>query len=365
MRPPAITNAGRGATRTGSRGAPTRKGTTSARKGAAPTRKSVAPERQSGATAGHRRTVSRRSSPSAPRRISGPLAGAGASAGALLGSAVRIPRPAAPRLRPRRSLLTRRAPSGPLPARVLAHVRALPDHSLLDRIVRGRTWIALLGLMLVGIVAMQVEVLKLGASEGRSLQQSAALQSRNELLRASVASLSDDGRIERLAGALGMVMPAPTDVVFLSPNATANANRAADNIQAPDASSFLASLPSTSSADGASGEATGTGDTTGTPATGLDTTTPSVDAATTPLATGAGTPTGATAAVGAGGADTGGTVSSTPTDTVAPSGTPVVGSPTTSATTGAGTTTAPGTASTVSSASAAGGAAIAAGTPAG
>jgi hypothetical protein len=361
MTPPAITNAGRGGTR---RAAPPRQSAASARKSAAPTRQSPPTARQSAATAGHRRTVSRRSSPSAPRRISGPLATAGATAGALLGSAVRIPRPAPPRRRPGRAPVTRRAPSGPLTARVLAHVRALPDHSLLDRIVRGRTWIALLGLMLVGIVAMQVEVLKLGASEGRSLQQSAALQSRNELLRASVASLSDDGRIERLAGALGMVMPAPTDVVFLSPNATANANRAAGNIQAPNASSFLASLPSTSSADGASGDATGTGDVTGTPATGLETSTTSVDAGTTTPATGAGTPTGATAALGADGADTGGTAG-TPTDTVAPAGTPVTGSPTTPPTAGATTTPATGTSPTVSSVSAAGGAAIAAGTPAG
>ena len=63
---------------------------------------------------------------------------------------------------------------------------------------------------------MQVEVLKLGAGIGRSIERGTQLQSRNELLRASVATLADDQRIERLAVGMGMVMPAPTAVSFLS-----------------------------------------------------------------------------------------------------------------------------------------------------
>ena len=135
------------------------------------------------AAAGHRRTVPGRATPSAPRRVSGPVRGRLAP--------------------PRRTTRARRpanAPRPPLTVRAAEFVRALPDHSLLDRILRGRTWIALLGLMLVGIVAMQVEVLKLGASEGRALTQSAALQSKNEMLRATVASESAEQRIEQLAG---------------------------------------------------------------------------------------------------------------------------------------------------------------------
>ena len=36
---------------------------------------------------------------------------------------------------------------------------------------------------------------------GNAIEQATALQSRNELLRANVASLADDQRIERLAAA--------------------------------------------------------------------------------------------------------------------------------------------------------------------
>lgn len=143
--------------------------------------------------------------------------------------------------------------SGPVPAqraerhvapvhdRALDFVRGLPDHSLLDRLVRGRTWILLLGVMLAGIVAMQVEVLKLNASMGRSLALSSTLQSRNEQLRASVSSLSDAQRIERLASGMGMVMPGPTSVSFLDARRVAP-GQAAAAIQRPDATAFESAL---------------------------------------------------------------------------------------------------------------------------
>lgn len=139
-------------------------------------------------------------------------------------------------------------------SKALAGLRSLPDHALLDRLVRGRFWIPLLGVMLAGIVAMQVEVLKLNASIGRSLQRGAALQSQNELLRASVSSLTDGQRIESLAAGMGMVMPAPDAVGFLSAQNGAGAARAAANIHPPDASSFLSLLPS--NGGGATGQPT-------------------------------------------------------------------------------------------------------------
>jgi hypothetical protein len=110
---------------------------------------------------------------------------------------------------------------------------------LLDRLIRGRIWIPLLGLMLAGIVAMQVEVLKLGASMGRSLELNSALSARNASLRESVASLGDDQRIEQLAARMGMVMPPPQAVGFLAARPGGDAARAAANIHQPDSGSFL------------------------------------------------------------------------------------------------------------------------------
>jgi cell division protein FtsL len=145
--------------------------------------------------------------------------------------------------RPRRAASQRHAPLG---SRALAYVRALPDHRLIDRLIHSRGWIPVLGLLLVGIVFMQVEVLKLNANMGRAIQTSTALQSRNELLRQSVATLSDGQRIESLAAKdLNMVMPAPNAPSFLSSPSSANVAAAIANIHAPDAAAFTAALPVT------------------------------------------------------------------------------------------------------------------------
>jgi cell division protein FtsL len=166
----------------------------------------------------HPRTPSRPSAPTRPpRRVSGPTRGRAAAAAS-----------------PRESLA--------LGERALALVRGLPDHSLIDRLVRGRAWIPVLGVLLAGIVAMQVEILKLGASTGRAVEQAATLQTRNEALQANVAGLADDQRIERIAAAQGMVMPSPDSLVFLTARPGAQVGRALSNIQAPDPSGFTSQL---------------------------------------------------------------------------------------------------------------------------
>ena len=161
--------------------------------------------------------------PRIPRRLSGPLRGADSDL-------VRV------RSRPRAST------GSSLTARALASLRNLPDHALLDRIVRGRAWIPLLGIMLAGIVAMQVEVLKLEAGIGRSMQRSSELAARNDLLRADVARLADDQRIESLAARMGMAMPAPGAITFLPAHRDGDAGHAIANIHSPDPGTFLSTL---------------------------------------------------------------------------------------------------------------------------
>jgi hypothetical protein len=226
--------------------------------------------------------------------------------------------------------------------RVVACARALPDHPLLDRIIRGRTWIALLGLMLAGIVAMQVEVLKLGASVGRSLQASAALQSRNDLLRASVASLADDQRIERIAAQYGMVMPAPGAVVFL-PRSRTDALRAAANIHPADGTSFVASLAAATAAAGAGT----TSPTTTTPGVSLTATTPPSGGTASPSTPGAGAQTTS-------GTASTGTLASTGTPATGNTGTPAAGNTGTPAAGNTGTAAAGNTGTPATSSGAAG-----------
>jgi hypothetical protein len=202
-------------------------------------------------------------------------------------------------------------------------IRGLPEHTLLDRIVRGRTWIPLLGVLLVGIVAMQVEILKLGTGMGRWIERSSSLSTKNQALQANVAGLMDDQRIERLAAKMGMVMPDPTAVSFLS--AQPGAARAVANIHAPDPSIFTAvsanqaaaatSLADTASAAGAPADlAAGPVDTssstgggadagTGTSSATATTSSPTTTGAASATTAGAGQPvdSGATSSSGAAG----------------------------------------------------------------
>ena len=182
----------------------------------------------------HRRQLRRRPAPAAPRRVSGPSV-------------------AQPRRAPSRG---HHATVG---TRALALVRSLPEHSLVDRLVRGRAWIPVLGLLLAGIVAMQVEVLKLGTSIGRYVQRSAALQTQNESLQASVASLNDDQRIVQLATGMGMVMSAPTTIAFLHAAPSGDATQALSNIHAPDPAGFAGQLAAQAAAAAAAAAPQGVG----------------------------------------------------------------------------------------------------------
>jgi hypothetical protein len=215
MTPTAVTPAGR-TTRSKPRPAASRP------KASRPT----ASRTSSARTAGHHPPLTRPTIPRSPRRVSGPAV----KRRAPQQTAVRVP----------------------LPARTAGFIRTLPDHALLDRIIRGRAWIPLLGVLLVGIVAMQVEVLKLNAATGRALEQGTTLQTHNEQLRAAVANASDDQRIESMAAHMGMVMPQPAAVRFLAPRPIADLARAAASITAPDATNFETALTTAAAASGAS-----------------------------------------------------------------------------------------------------------------
>ena len=145
-----------------------------------------------------------------------------------------------PRPRPAPPL---REQTGGFARRARGFVVSLPDHSWLDRVVRGRAWIPLLGVLLAGIVAAQVEILKAGASMGRSLEQTSALTNQNEQLRDDVAALADDQRIERLAGAMGLVLPPPGAVGYLVADRGGNLTGALANLHKPDSYSFVTMTP--------------------------------------------------------------------------------------------------------------------------
>ncbi len=108
-----------------------------------------------------------------------------------------------------------RRPGGqliPIAVGTAAAVRQLPDSSLMVRLTRGRAWIAVLGVLLTGIVAVNVVTLSLAASAGQIDRNIMALEKENSLLHGRDAQRSGAARVRQEAAARGFVV-APVDQV--------------------------------------------------------------------------------------------------------------------------------------------------------
>ena len=124
------------------------------------------------------------------------------------------PAPARKAAPARRSAPARR-PGGqliPIAVGAATAARHLPDSSLMVRMTRGRAWIAVLGVLLVGIVAVNVITLSLSAAAGHIDQNIMALEQENSLLNSRDAQRSGSARVRYEAGALGLA-PAATDQI--------------------------------------------------------------------------------------------------------------------------------------------------------
>lgn len=151
--------------------------------------------------------------PRHPRRVSGPVA-----------PRRPVPVPGQPRAR---------TPVAQPHSTFGAAVRALPDHRLLDTLLRSRAWIWLLGIALGGIVFMQVSLLGMNAGIGRAVAESTVLEQKNAQLRETIAERSGGDIIRAAAARSGLISPDATDVDFLRVRGGLDARRAADRIRPP------------------------------------------------------------------------------------------------------------------------------------
>lgn len=120
----------------------------------------------------------------------------------------------APKPKPRRSAQPKLAL---VVGRTAAGVRHLPDSGLIVRMTRGRTWIAVLGVLLVGIVTLNVVTLSFAASAGKVDEQITTLEEENSMLKNKVAENYAIKRIRHEGGAQGLAMPndqAPSVIQF-------------------------------------------------------------------------------------------------------------------------------------------------------
>jgi hypothetical protein len=129
-----------------------------------------------------------------------------------------VPARRAPARKPARRGAPSRRPGGqliPLAVGTAAAVGRLPDSGLMVRMTRGRAWIGVLGVLLAGIVALNVITLSFAASAGRIDQNIQALEQENSILRARDAQRSGVARVRRDASALGLAVPTADQVAYL------------------------------------------------------------------------------------------------------------------------------------------------------
>ena len=86
---------------------------------------------------------------------------------------------------------------------------------LLARAFSGRRLILLLGAALIGLVFLQVNLLRINTTMSADVEKAQMLQRDNASKRALIAQMGAGRRIEDAAAGLGMVMPAATEVCYL------------------------------------------------------------------------------------------------------------------------------------------------------
>jgi hypothetical protein len=102
----------------------------------------------------------------------------------------------------------------PFAGRTAVAVGQLPDSGLMVRMTRGRAWIAVLGVLLAGIVGLNVVTLSLAASASGIDEAITALDQENPILRGRDARLTSVGPIRQAAVPLGLAMPASEEIHF-------------------------------------------------------------------------------------------------------------------------------------------------------
>jgi hypothetical protein len=177
--------------------------------------------------------------PRGPRRVSGPA------------------RPArrAPAPRPARSDAGTRERG--LALGFISALEALAQHRLLDRLIRGRTWIGIVAFALIGIVALQLGLLKLNGGIGRALEREGLLQRQNAALSIENSELAAGERVEARAAKLGMAFVSAGALRFLDAGEHGQSTKAAAALSsaARTAAAQASEAPTSATSEASSGEA--------------------------------------------------------------------------------------------------------------
>ncbi len=91
--------------------------------------------------------------------------------------------------------------------RAAVAVTQLPESGLIHRLTRGRAWIGLLGVLLVGIVALNVVTLSFAATNGKVEAVNTELSQENTMLQGLKATKNGQKRMRSEAKKLGLALP--------------------------------------------------------------------------------------------------------------------------------------------------------------
>ena len=130
------------------------------------------------------------------------------------------------------------AVAAPLPVRVLnapfTRAARRTTSTVLDALLAGRGWIALVFVLLVGIVFFNVDLLRMNREIAASADKISVLKRHIARDRLDVARLASTQRIQESAAELGLVQPAPGEVRYLKARPRLDAHMAAKRATAPN-----------------------------------------------------------------------------------------------------------------------------------
>jgi cell division protein FtsL len=142
-----------------------------------------------------------------------------------------VPARTAPARRP-----PRRVSGRPRPARAAVPPRGA---RVLDALLTGRAWIALVGVLLAGIVFFNVDLLQMNRDITQMADKAAQVKRENDRLRHDYARLASSERIQEAAAAVGLVYPAAGQVRYLASNPKLDAHNASKRIIAPTTTTLV------------------------------------------------------------------------------------------------------------------------------
>jgi hypothetical protein len=163
---------------------------------------------RSGAAAAAAPATAPKRKPAAPKKRKAAPSRKASSARAAAATAAPARRKAAPK---------RRAPGRVIPiaagtaGRAAVAVTQLPESGLIHRLTRGRAWIGVLGVLLIGIVALNVVTLSFAASAGKVEERNFELSRENSVLQSLQAKKYGQSRVNGEAKNLGLAASTTAD----------------------------------------------------------------------------------------------------------------------------------------------------------